>query len=150
MMSPVSDDEVKLAIFYIATDKAPGPDGYTSGFYQAVWPILGAEVTQAVRDFFTTGRLLRQVNATVLTLIPKPESVRVLKQGLDLFGDLSGLRDLLIDQLHFQERLLPMKYLEFPLISSRLTISNCRPLLLKLVQRIKEWEGTTLSYAGRV
>ena len=44
---------------------------YTSGFYQAAWPIVGAEVTQVVRNFFTTGRLLRQVNATVLTLIPK-------------------------------------------------------------------------------
>ena len=71
MKCPVSDDEVKLAIFDIAADKAPGPDGHTSGFYQAAWPIMGAEVMQVVRDFFTTGRLLRQVNATVLALIPK-------------------------------------------------------------------------------
>ena len=61
-----------------------------------------------------------------------------------------GIRDLLIDQLHFQEGLLPMKYLGLPLISSRLTISNCQPLLLKLDQRIKGWKGMALSYAGRV
>ena len=42
----MSDDEVKLAIFDIAADKAPGPNGYTSGFYQVAWPIVGAKVTR--------------------------------------------------------------------------------------------------------
>ncbi|KAL2253090.1 UNVERIFIED_CONTAM: hypothetical protein Sindi_0103700 [Sesamum indicum] len=45
-------DEVKFAIFDISTDKAPGPDRYTLGFYQAAWPIVGAEVTQAIRECY--------------------------------------------------------------------------------------------------
>ncbi|KAL0420753.1 UNVERIFIED_CONTAM: hypothetical protein Slati_3098200 [Sesamum latifolium] len=43
-------------------------------FYQALlgaWLVIGKEVTQAILDFFTTGRLLKQVNATLLSLIPK-------------------------------------------------------------------------------
>ncbi|KAL0310166.1 UNVERIFIED_CONTAM: hypothetical protein Scaly_2954500 [Sesamum calycinum] len=38
----------------------------------------GDEVSNAIRDFFKTGRLLKQLNATLLTLIPKvrnPQSV---------------------------------------------------------------------------
>ncbi|KAL2251927.1 UNVERIFIED_CONTAM: Retrovirus-related Pol polyprotein from type-1 retrotransposable element R2 [Sesamum indicum] len=71
LLAPFSPEEVKLAVFDIAEDKAPGPDGYSSGFYKAAWPVVGAEVTRAVLDFFSTGRLLKQVNSTVLALIPK-------------------------------------------------------------------------------
>ncbi|KAL2251892.1 UNVERIFIED_CONTAM: hypothetical protein Sindi_2311500 [Sesamum indicum] len=52
-------------------DKAPGPDGYSSGFFKAAWPIVGQEVTTIVMDFFNTGRLLKQINTTFLALIPK-------------------------------------------------------------------------------
>ncbi|KAL2224389.1 UNVERIFIED_CONTAM: hypothetical protein Sindi_3015200 [Sesamum indicum] len=63
--------DVKQAVFDITEDKAPGPDGYSSGFFKAAWPIVGQEVTSAVLDFFNTGRLLKQINTTLLALIPK-------------------------------------------------------------------------------
>ncbi|KAL2251976.1 UNVERIFIED_CONTAM: hypothetical protein Sindi_2319900 [Sesamum indicum] len=64
-------DDVKNAVFDIGEDKAPGPDGFSSGFFKAAWPIVGQEVTRAVLDFFATGRLLKQINSTLVTLIPK-------------------------------------------------------------------------------
>ncbi|KAK4381000.1 polyprotein [Sesamum angolense] len=51
---------------------------FSSGFFKAAWPVVGEEVSNAIRDFFKTGRLLKQLNATLLTLIPKvrnPQSV---------------------------------------------------------------------------
>ncbi|KAL2237518.1 UNVERIFIED_CONTAM: hypothetical protein Sindi_0943500, partial [Sesamum indicum] len=66
-----SPEDVKQAIFYIAEDKAPGRDVFSSGFFKAAWPVVGTEVTRAVLDFFTTGKLLKQVNTTLLALIPK-------------------------------------------------------------------------------
>ena len=62
---------LKQAVFDIADDKAPGPDGYSSGFFKAAWPVVGQEVTKAVLEFFSTGKLLKQVNSTLLALIPK-------------------------------------------------------------------------------
>ncbi|KAL2231024.1 UNVERIFIED_CONTAM: Transposon TX1 uncharacterized protein [Sesamum indicum] len=327
LLAPFSPEEVKLAVFDIAEDKAPGPDGYSSGFYKAAWPVVGAEVIRAVLEFFSTGRLLKQVNSTVLALIPKVhtpmsaafipgrsigdnimlaqelfmgynqarltprcalkvdirkaydtvewdflvatlqlfgfpptftrwieecisttsfsvglngtphgffagarglrqgdplspflfvlvmevlhigymqlieqdmqfkyhwkceptrvfqlgfaddlllfcradlDSFRVLKVGLDRFAEWSGLRlniqkshiiisrsaqerkDQLLSILGFQEGHLPMRYLGLPLISSRLTISDCQPLLSKIDARIAGWEGMSLSYARRV
>ncbi|KAL2246936.1 UNVERIFIED_CONTAM: Transposon TX1 uncharacterized protein [Sesamum indicum] len=88
--------------------------------------------------------------------------------GLDWFAELSGLRlnvqkshliisrsaqnlkDQMLDILGFQEGHLPMRYLGLPLISSRLTISDCQPLISKIDARINGWEGISLSYAGRV
>ncbi|KAL2224108.1 UNVERIFIED_CONTAM: hypothetical protein Sindi_3101300, partial [Sesamum indicum] len=71
LLLPFTPADVKQAVFYIAEDKAPGPDGYSSGFFKAAWPIVGQEVTSAVLDFFTTGRILKQINTTLLALIPK-------------------------------------------------------------------------------
>ncbi|KAL0288896.1 UNVERIFIED_CONTAM: Retrovirus-related Pol polyprotein from type-2 retrotransposable element R2DM [Sesamum radiatum] len=74
IIRPVTIDEVKTAFFDIEEDKAPGPDGFSSGFFKAAWPVVGEEVSKAIIDFFKTGRLLKQLNATLLTLIPKPFS----------------------------------------------------------------------------
>ncbi|KAL2235615.1 UNVERIFIED_CONTAM: hypothetical protein Sindi_1293700 [Sesamum indicum] len=55
-----------------------------------------------------------------------------------------------VGDLEFQEAHLPMRYLGLPLISSRLSISDCQPLISKIDARITGWEGISLSYAGRV
>ncbi|KAL2252696.1 UNVERIFIED_CONTAM: hypothetical protein Sindi_0064300 [Sesamum indicum] len=71
LVAPFTANDVKTTVFDIAKDKAPGPDGYSLGFYKAVWPVVGEEVTEAVLDFFSTGRILKQINTTLLALIPK-------------------------------------------------------------------------------
>ncbi|KAL2251910.1 UNVERIFIED_CONTAM: hypothetical protein Sindi_2313300 [Sesamum indicum] len=295
LISAFTPDDVKQAVFDIAEDKAPGPDGYSSGFFKAAWPVVGQEVTKAVLEFFSTGKLLKQVNSTLLALIPKGafipgrsigdnillaqelltgynqvrlpprctlkvdirkaydtvewdfllavlqlfgfpqtftrwieecvttaafsigingnphgfftgarglrqgdplspylfvlvmevlhlgllqlieqdlqfsfhwkcepakvfqlgfadylllfcradlDSLRILKRGLDRFAEWSGLR--------LNEGQLPMRYLGLPLLSSRLSIPDCKPLLLNIDARINGWEGISLSYAGRI
>ncbi|KAL2225770.1 UNVERIFIED_CONTAM: putative mitochondrial protein, partial [Sesamum indicum] len=351
LVLPFTHTDVKQVIFHIAEGKAPGPDGYSSGFFKAAWLIVGQEVSSAVLDFFNTGRILKQINTTLLALIPKVHSpmnvgdfrpisccnvlvildklisscqaafvpgrsigdnimlaqelftgynqthlpprcalkvdirkaydtvewdflnavmelfgfphtfvkwieefvttpsfsvglngkphgfftgtrglrqgdplspylfvlvmevlqlgflqlidqdelfsfhwkcdaarifqlefaddlllfcradmnsIAVFKTGLDRFAEWSGLRlnvqkshliisrlaqelrEEMLGVLGFQEGVLPMRYLGLPLLSSRLTIADCNPLLLKIDKRIAGWEGMALSYAGRV
>ncbi|XP_074300882.1 uncharacterized protein LOC141632218 [Silene latifolia] len=70
-MRPVSGKEVKDALFSIPDIKSPGPDGYTSKFFKDVRGEVWGDVIEAVQDFFLQRRLLTQINATTLTLIPK-------------------------------------------------------------------------------
>ncbi|KAL2224581.1 UNVERIFIED_CONTAM: Retrovirus-related Pol polyprotein from type-2 retrotransposable element R2DM [Sesamum indicum] len=65
--------EVKDAIFNINDNKAPGPDGYSSCFFKKAWNVVGDQVCRAVLDFFRNGRMLRQLNHTVIALVPKSE-----------------------------------------------------------------------------
>ncbi|KAL0455424.1 UNVERIFIED_CONTAM: hypothetical protein Slati_0881600 [Sesamum latifolium] len=71
MIWPVEREEIKAAFFDIDEDKAPGPDGFSAGFFKAACSVIGDELTTAIQDFFVSGKMLKQVNATVLSLIPK-------------------------------------------------------------------------------
>ncbi|KAK4382073.1 hypothetical protein Sango_2907500 [Sesamum angolense] len=69
----VTPAEVKTTVFQISDNKAPNPDGYTSCFFKKAWNIVGDLVCRAVMDFFRSGRMLRQLNHTIIALVPKSE-----------------------------------------------------------------------------
>jgi len=68
---PITDMEIKETLFSLAVGKAPSPDRFNVEFFKHSWDIVGASVISAVRDFFETGELLKQINATILVLVPK-------------------------------------------------------------------------------
>ncbi|XP_062107185.1 uncharacterized protein LOC133818358 [Humulus lupulus] len=73
-----TSEEVEAALKSIPNDKAPGLDGYNSAFFKDTWEITGKEVKEAILSFLNTGKLLKEINATTVTLVPKaicPESV---------------------------------------------------------------------------
>jgi hypothetical protein len=61
-------------MFSIKGDKALGLDGFSTNFFRKSWSIVGKDVIQAMKDIFRTGRLLREVNATIFTLVPKKKN----------------------------------------------------------------------------
>ncbi|GKB76957.1 RNA-directed DNA polymerase, eukaryota, partial [Tanacetum coccineum] len=46
--SDVSNDEIKKAVWECGTDKAPGPDGFTFGFFRHFWYLVERDVYEAV------------------------------------------------------------------------------------------------------
>ncbi|GKC34214.1 hypothetical protein Tco_1046598, partial [Tanacetum coccineum] len=64
--SNVTNQEVKDAIFSMGNDKSPGPDGYTTAFFKEAWDVLANDVTRAVQEFFTNGKLLKELNHTII------------------------------------------------------------------------------------
>ncbi|KAL0415817.1 UNVERIFIED_CONTAM: hypothetical protein Slati_3413600 [Sesamum latifolium] len=71
LTAPALNSEIKDALFDIAEDSAPGLDGFSAGFFKAAWAIVGNDFCAVVHKFFISGVLLKQINATLLTLIPK-------------------------------------------------------------------------------
>ena len=71
-------EEVEQAIKQMSPSKAPGPDGMPPIFYQKYWNVLGSDVISTVLSCLNFGCLLKSINHTFLTLIPKvknPEKV---------------------------------------------------------------------------
>ncbi|XP_011070178.1 uncharacterized protein LOC105155892 [Sesamum indicum] len=65
--------EVKKVIFHISYNKAPGPDGYFSCFFKKAWNVVGDQVCRAILNLFRSGRMLRQLNYTIIVLVPKSD-----------------------------------------------------------------------------
>nr|GEV95499.1 reverse transcriptase domain-containing protein [Tanacetum cinerariifolium] len=128
MVRPISKDEMKVALFSMEDDKA-----------------------SAILDFFANGKFLKEINATLIALVPKsqtprrvfdfrdPDSVAIIKSALEDFSRFSGLnpsmekslvyfgnvsasnKASILCLLLFSVGSLPIKYLGVPLISSRLS-----------------------------
>ncbi|GJX28155.1 hypothetical protein Tco_0236234 [Tanacetum coccineum] len=74
MVREVSKQEVKEDMFSMGDNKSPGPDGYSVTFFKEAWEIVGDDVTNAICEFFTNGTLLKELNHTIIALIPKVKS----------------------------------------------------------------------------
>ena len=79
LIRPVRTEEIKETIFRMKPDKAPRPDGYNAFFFQKMWHIVGEDVVAAVRSFFHSGSLLKELNHTGLTLVPKVPNASFMK-----------------------------------------------------------------------
>ena len=71
LLAPVTQEDIRKVVFSISKDKSPGPDGYSSFFYKQAWSVVGGDFCSAVQDFFHSGRLLKQVNHSIMSLVPK-------------------------------------------------------------------------------
>lgn len=58
--------EVWNALFALPKNKAPGQDGFSAEFFVFSWELVGSDFTAAIIDFFTSSKMLRQVNSSEL------------------------------------------------------------------------------------
>ncbi|KAF8064721.1 hypothetical protein N665_1171s0002 [Sinapis alba] len=75
----VTKEEIKEVLDKMPGSKSPWPDGYTAEFFKEAWSIIGDDITIAVQSFFIKGFLPKGLNSTILTLVPKKEEARIMK-----------------------------------------------------------------------
>ncbi|KAI9195736.1 hypothetical protein LWI28_017625 [Acer negundo] len=68
----VTNDEIREVCFSLHPNKAPGPDGFN-------WDIVGEDVINAIQEFFRSGHLLKELNATIISLVPKVPNPSMMK-----------------------------------------------------------------------
>ncbi|CAH9113540.1 unnamed protein product [Cuscuta epithymum] len=71
---PFTAEEVKDAIFSMAPDKAPGPDGFNPAFFQHFWADVGADVSDFVLHTIQSRAFTPGLNDTNISLIPKKDT----------------------------------------------------------------------------
>jgi len=71
LLCPTSKQEVWNVISVMDNNKAQGPDGFNVLFFKKAWNIIGDDIFEAVNEFFTTGKILKQINHAIIVLIPK-------------------------------------------------------------------------------
>ncbi|XP_021848080.2 uncharacterized protein [Spinacia oleracea] len=80
LMVPFSALDIRVAMFNIADDKSPGPDGFSAAFFKIHWNVVGGQVVQAIQHFFAHGFMLKDWNRTFLVLLPKELHPQLVSQ----------------------------------------------------------------------
>ena len=61
-------------------NKSPGPNGMSPFFFQKFWQIVKTNVVNTIQSFFHSSRLLKSINETLISLVPKTDSPRTFKE----------------------------------------------------------------------
>ncbi|KAF3777547.1 hypothetical protein EJ110_NYTH45521 [Nymphaea thermarum] len=86
LLKPVSDSEIIWAVMEADRESAPGPNGFGNSFFQSNWLIVREAVSGAIRGFFDSGRLVKSVNKTHITLLPKEPGLAMNISKSSLFS----------------------------------------------------------------
>jgi len=72
------------------------------------------------------------------------------KSTMYLAGVQASVYQEIVQKFSFDVGKLPVRYLGLPLVSKRLTASDCLPLIEQLRKKIEAWTSRFLSFAGRL
>ncbi|KAK8942463.1 hypothetical protein KSP39_PZI008699 [Platanthera zijinensis] len=71
LLSPITETEIKGAVFSFGRNKAPGFDGVTHSFFTHFWSFTTPDLMAAIYEFFSTGIMDKNWKDTIVMLIPK-------------------------------------------------------------------------------
>lgn len=73
-------DEVKTTLFQMNPLGSPGPNGFSTVFYQTHWDIVGGDVTRAILEVLNKSCDISSINETFIVLIPKIKKPQIVSK----------------------------------------------------------------------
>jgi len=80
LIEELSKSEIRSAVFLMEHNKAPGPDGFPSEFYQAFWDLLKDDLMALFMKFHAGSLPLYSLNFGNIILLPKKKDAKVIQQ----------------------------------------------------------------------
>jgi hypothetical protein len=79
LMAEPTDEEIERVIRDMKKEKSPGIDGVTAEMMLGCWEFLGSDCCAVIHKFWQTKRLLKQLLAAIIKLIPKGGERQLIK-----------------------------------------------------------------------
>jgi hypothetical protein len=73
---PITKEEIDEVVQEIPNGKAPGPDDFTVEFFKSCWEVVKHDDYGVVEESRRSAFVLKALNATMITLIPKENEAR--------------------------------------------------------------------------
>jgi hypothetical protein len=74
LTAPFTIEEIKLVVFSLKHNSAPGPDGIPAEFFQDFWELIHIELWNLFKDFYDGVLDIKRLNFGLVTLIPKVDN----------------------------------------------------------------------------
>jgi hypothetical protein len=81
----VTRKEIKVALFSMSPDKAPGPDGFTTNFVQVCWQIVKKYLHKMILKSQDCKKIGGSTNSSFLALIPKEKGANSFNRFQPIF-----------------------------------------------------------------
>lgn len=79
LISPIEEEEIKKAVWSCKGSQAPGPDGFNMNFIKEAWDFIKDDIVKFIQSFAESGILPKGFNVAFISLIPKVENAKCLK-----------------------------------------------------------------------
>ncbi|GJZ44932.1 RNA-directed DNA polymerase, eukaryota, reverse transcriptase zinc-binding domain protein, partial [Tanacetum coccineum] len=135
----VSKQEIKTAVWGCGTDKSPGPDGFSFGFYRHFWPVIEHDVYMAVNHFFIHGEIppgCLKIN------LNKSKIMEINVESAQVIQAAAKLGCLVLK--------CPFYYLGTRVGGSMTRVQAWQEIVEKVKSRLSKWKSKTLSIGGRL
>lgn len=84
LISLPSFSKIKEAVFSIQADKAPGPNGFSVGFFHTHWAEIGEDISKEIQGIFEAEIIPPRINETHIRLIPKVHSPKAVAEYIPI------------------------------------------------------------------
>jgi hypothetical protein len=74
LTAPFSIEEIKMVVFSLKHNSAPGPDGFPAEFFQDFWDLIHIDLWNLFKDFYDGVLDIKRLNFGLVTLLPKVEN----------------------------------------------------------------------------
>lgn len=71
LTKPFDEVEIWQAVVSCDSNKAPSPDGFNLSFIKTCWKVVKGDFIQVFNDFHANSKLVRGLNSSFITLIPR-------------------------------------------------------------------------------
>ena len=149
LQAPLSQEELRMALWDMCPRKSPGLDGIVLEFYKVFWNVLGEEFTCMINASISEGQLLPSVTQGMIILLHKGgdqqafmnwRPITLLNLGYKIYTKALQLRlqPVLMDEISLdQSAFLPLRFILDNLLITQETLawakSSNQPLIfLKL------------------
>lgn len=78
-------EEIKEVVFKMSHNKSPGPDGFTSKFYQHFWELIKFDLKALIDDFHKGDLDIFRLNYGIITLVPKTKDANQIHKYMPIF-----------------------------------------------------------------
>ncbi|XP_072975152.1 uncharacterized protein [Typha angustifolia] len=142
LISTVSVEEIKKALWSLPRGKAPGPHGLQAEVYIKFWDAMSSGLCEAISHFFNHASMPHHQGRTLVTLISKKDRPTMWIKPEE--------KEAICNSLGLRPACMPFNYLGVQILGQRIKVREHNRLVDRVAKKLAGWKRGVLSMADKL